>query len=411
MKRMHAAVPLFTAVLATILAVPVVAEEEGFVSLFDGKTLAGWTKAGGEATYSVEDGCIVGRVGPGRNTFLCTEKTYGDFIFKVELKFDVPGNSGIQIRSHKRPDGVVFGYQCEVDPSARGWSGGIYDESRRGWLYTLGGEDKEAARKAFKVDDWNEFVIQAKGPSIKTWINGVACAELNDKVDLEGFIALQVHSGKQGQIRWRNIRIKDLGRSEPAPSRWEPTIAAFEAQDRENPPPAEGILFLGSSSIRMWDVKKWFPDLPVINRGFGGSQIADSVEFADRIVLPCRPKVIVFYAGDNDTAAGKTPEQITGDFKMLVQKVHKALPKTRIVVLAIKPSAKRWQFIERVRETNRLIRAQTEKDPRLVFVDVEPPMLGADGKPRAELFLADGLHLNAEGYALWTSLVRPHLEK
>ena len=153
----------------------------------------------------------------------------------------------------------------------------------------------------------------------------------------------------------------------------------------------------------MWDVKKWFPDLPVINRGFGGSQIADSVEFADRIVLPCRPKVIVFYAGDNDTAAGKTPEQITGDFKMLVQKVHKALPKTRIVVLAIKPSAKRWQFIERVRETNPSHSPQTEKDPRLVFVDVEPPML-ADGKPRAELFLADGLHLNAEGYAPWTSL-------
>lgn len=409
MKRIHAPAFFLTTILA-IVTTPVLAEEDGFVSLFDGKTLVGWTKTGGEATYTVEEGCIVGRVGPGRNTFLCTDKTYGDFIFKVELKLDVPGNSGIQIRSHKRPDGVVFGYQCEVDPSARAWSGGIYDESRRGWLYPLNNTDKEEARKAFKVNDWNEFVIEAKGPSIKTWLNGVPCADLKDTADLEGLIALQVHSGKQGQIRWRNIRIKDLGRSVAAPNRWESAIAAFEAQDRENPPPTEGILFLGSSSIRMWDVKKYFPNLQVINRGFGGSQIADSVEFAERIVIPYRPKLIVFYAGDNDTAAGKTPEQIAADFKMLAQKVHKALPKTRIVVLSIKPSISRWKLIDKVRQTNALIRAATEKNPRLVFIDVDQPMLGADGKPRPELFLRDGLHLNHEGYTLWTSLVMPQLE-
>jgi len=199
--------------LAVVLAVAcccstgAVAQEEGFKPLFDGKTLDGWRKAGGGATYRVEDGCIVGEVGPGSNTFLCTEKPYADFILKLEVKLDVHGNSGIQFRSHQRDgNGRVFGYQCEIDPSARAWSGGIYDEGRRGWLYPL--KDDEAARKAFKVDGWNEYVIEAVGDSLKTWVNGVPCAKLEDDADADGFIALQVHSGKQGRIRWRNVRIK-----------------------------------------------------------------------------------------------------------------------------------------------------------------------------------------------------------
>ncbi len=187
-------------------------DEEGFVPLFDGKTIAGWRKAGGGATYWVEDGCIVGKVGSGPNTFLCTEKTFRNFILKLEAKFDQPGNSGIQIRSHQRPDtGRVYGYQCEIDPSDRAWSGGIYDEARRGWLFKL--DKNEEARKAFKPEDWNEFVIEANGRHIRTWVNGVPCADFtdeSDQADLEGFIALQVHAGKQGQIRWRNIRIKEL---------------------------------------------------------------------------------------------------------------------------------------------------------------------------------------------------------
>ena len=193
------------------------------------------------------------------------------------------------------------------------------------------------------------------------------------------------------------------------PDRWEPAIAAFEKQDRQTPPPQEGILFIGSSSIRMWDVKRSFPDLPVINRGFGGSQIADSARYAERIVLPYRPKVVVFYAGDNDIAAGKTPATVAGDFQEFVRKVHAGLPQTRIVFIAIKPSIRRWALVDKVREANRLIRAVTEKDERLVYVDVDEPMIG-DGKPRAELFLADGLHLSAEGYQIWADLVRPHLD-
>jgi hypothetical protein len=196
-------------------ALPLVAED-GFTPLFDGKSLDGWHKAGGGATYKVEGDCIVGEVGPGGNTFLCTDKTYHDFILQLELKLDVPGNSGIQFRSHKREgDGRVFGYQCEIDPSDRAWSGGIYDEARRGWLFPL--TLNEPARRAFKVDGWNEYVIKAVGPHIQTWVNGVPCADLFDPMDIEGFIALQVHAGNEGRIRWRNIGIKELGRHEWVP--------------------------------------------------------------------------------------------------------------------------------------------------------------------------------------------------
>lgn len=195
---------------AAVSAVGAGPSEQGFVPLWNGQDLAGWKKAGGGATYRVEGDCIVGEVGPGANTFLRTEKTYGDFILKAEVKLDVPGNSGFQFRSHQKDgDGRVFGYQCEIDPSDRAWSAGIYDEGRRGWLFSL--QDDPAARQAFRKDDWNQFVIQAIGPSLKTWLNGVPCADLIDTMDLEGFIALQVHAGKQGKIRWRNLLLKDLG--------------------------------------------------------------------------------------------------------------------------------------------------------------------------------------------------------
>jgi lysophospholipase L1-like esterase len=191
--------------------------------------------------------------------------------------------------------------------------------------------------------------------------------------------------------------------------RWESAIACFEDLDKQKPPPKDGILFVGSSSIVGWDVAKSFPGLPVINRGFGGSQIADSVHYAERLVLPHRPKIVVFYAGDNDIAVGKTPQKVLADYQAFVKKVHDALPKTRIVYVGIKPSLARWKLIDKIREANGLIRVVVEKDPRLVFVDVEKPMLGDDGKPRDELFKADGLHLNAEGYKLWNELLAPHL--
>ena len=193
-------------------------------------------------------------------------------------------------------------------------------------------------------------------------------------------------------------------------SRWEEAIQEFEHSDRDQPPPSDGILFIGSSSIRKWNLSNSFPDLPVFNRGFGGSQIADSVEFADRIVVPYRPRAIVFYAGDNDISREKTPARVQEDFQEFTSLVHSELPETRIIFIAIKPSIARWELVDRMRAANALIRADCEEHRLLTFVDVDVPMLGDNGQPREELFVDDGLHLSDEGYSLWSELVRPHLE-
>ncbi len=193
-------------------------------------------------------------------------------------------------------------------------------------------------------------------------------------------------------------------------ARWEKSIAAFEEKDRTSPPPHNAVLFVGSSSIRFWDVKKSFPDLEVINRGFGGSELADSVRFADRIVLPYEPRTVVLYAGDNDLASGKTPEQVAEDFRQFAKVVNERLPKARIIFLSIKPSPARWKLVDKSRTANELIAGQCKADPRLKFLDVGTSLLGADGKPRPELFRQDGLHLNAKGYEIWASLLKPHLQ-
>jgi lysophospholipase L1-like esterase len=187
-------------------------------------------------------------------------------------------------------------------------------------------------------------------------------------------------------------------------------IRAFEARDAKSLLPAEPILFVGSSSIVLWDLPKSFPGLRVLNRGFGGSRVGDSVHFFDRIVKKYKPKIIVFYAGDNDLAEGKlTPEQVFADFKAFVGKIHTELPKTRLVFISIKPSIERWGLIDSIRKTNRLIEDFCKADPLITFVNVEPAMLGPDGKPRRELF-SDGLHLSDKGYEAWTNLVAPHLK-
>lgn len=204
-----------------------------------------------------------------------------------------------------------------------------------------------------------------------------------------------------------------VGAQPPSPSfaRWEKTIAAFEKQDRSQPPPEGAILFVGSSSIRLWNLARSFPDLKTINRGFGGSQIADVVHFTPRIVLKYRPRIIVFYAGDNDIAVGKTPQQVFSDFQAFVQLVQKALPGTQIIFLPIKPSLRRWSMAQTQQQANTLIENYCRKQDRLTYVDVVHPMLGKEGRPRPELFARDGLHLNEAGYQLWTKLLRPHLTK
>ncbi len=200
------------------------------------------------------------------------------------------------------------------------------------------------------------------------------------------------------------------------PTKWEKDIARFEAADKENPPKKGQVLFVGSSSIRLWNLKKSFPDLDAINRGFGGSQIEDSTHFADRIVLPYEPRLIVMYAGDNDIAFGKSPAQVADDFKAFVAKARggKSAESARpapIIYVAIKPSIARWKLVDKVREANKLIREFCEKGDKLTFLDIDTPMIGNDGKPRAELFVKDNLHLSEAGYKVWDALLKPHLEK
>ena len=204
-------------ILSFLLALSISAQGD-WQSLFNGKDLAGWTKRNGQAEYRVENGEITGITKTGTpNTFLCTEKNYGNFILELEVKVDPALNSGIQFRSNSLPDyrnGVIHGYQAEIDPSPRAFSGGIYDESRRGWLCPL--TENEAGQRAFKNGEWNKYRIEAIGHEIRLWVNGVNTANLVDNWTATGFIGLQVHSiGNEEQagreIRWRNIRIKTQG--------------------------------------------------------------------------------------------------------------------------------------------------------------------------------------------------------
>ena len=212
--------------------------EEGMVPLFDGKSLDNFEVKGGTATYEVKDGMIVGTTAEGSpNTFLCTKRPYGDFILEFDVLVDPELNSGVQIRSHqyeqdttaltlgnrgyrrtKHKAGRVHGLQVEISNEAAGTSGGIYDEARRGWVANI--KDDPKASKAFKDNQWNHYRIEAVGDRIRTWVNGVPCADLVDSMDLSGFIGFQVHSYKgeePAQVRWKNIWIKDLGEH-----RWRP---------------------------------------------------------------------------------------------------------------------------------------------------------------------------------------------
>ena len=190
--------------------------------------------------------------------------------------------------------------------------------------------------------------------------------------------------------------------------KWAKEMAAFEEQDKKDPA-IGGIVFVGSSSIRLWDLEKAFPEMPVLNRGFGGSEISDSVNHVDLLVIRHKPRTVVFYAGDNDIANGRSPQQVADDYKAFVTKVHAALPQARIAFIGIKPSIQRWALVEKMRAANALVREFAAKDDRLGFIDVDGPMLGWDEKPRKELFIADGLHMAPAGYAIWTVLTRPFL--
>jgi lysophospholipase L1-like esterase len=209
---------------------------------------------------------------------------------------------------------------------------------------------------------------------------------------------------------------------EPAPAlpatdpvsspQWASDMARFAAEDAAHPPPAHPIVFTGSSSVRMWQtLAKDFPGKPVLNRGFGGSQLRDAIWYADDVAIRYQPRQIVIYAGDNDIDAGRSPQQVLSDFRAFVARIREDLPAVPIAWLAIKPSLARIDQLPAQREANALVQAETATMRDVVFIDVAAPMLDADGKPRADLFIEDGLHMNRKGYALWRGIIAPRLRQ
>lgn len=193
--------------------------------------------------------------------------------------------------------------------------------------------------------------------------------------------------------------------------RWQKEILGFAKQDALKAPPENPIIFTGSSSIRRWTtLAADFPDLPVMNRGFGGSEVFDSLNYAHLTVIKYKPRLVVMYAGGNDINAGKTPQRVFEDFKAFVAKVHAALPECRISYISNAPNPKRWSMIEQMRETSRLVEEFAKTDKRLQFINVYPHMLGADGMPKPDIFVEDQLHMNPKGYAIWKEVVGPYLK-
>lgn len=193
-------------------------------------------------------------------------------------------------------------------------------------------------------------------------------------------------------------------------NRWEGEVAAFEAADRAHFPEANGILFVGSSSVRVWDkLVDDFPGYPVIRRGVGGCSLADLNGLAARLILPYRPRVVVVYAGENDLASGGKAEEVVRGFRELCMGIHQVLPQSRVIYIGIKPSPVRWYAVNEAEAANRQIAEFVRGDARLGFVDVFSRMLDKDGTPRLDLFGKDQLHLSREGYRLWARLIEPQL--
>jgi lysophospholipase L1-like esterase len=198
----------------------------------------------------------------------------------------------------------------------------------------------------------------------------------------------------------------------PAANKYESEIAAFEQADKQIFPPKNAILFTGSSSIRLWkDLQERFPNKKVINRGFGGSGLADLVYYKERIVMPYKPKQIVIYSGENDIAAGKSAQEVYTNLVTLVSSIRKALPAVRISYISMKPSPSRLDKQEEMKKANRMIKDYLSKVKRADYINIYDPMLGPDGQPKAELFVEDRLHMNKAGYDIWAAVIKPYLVK
>jgi len=196
---------------------------------------------------------------------------------------------------------------------------------------------------------------------------------------------------------------------DPDPLRFKAAFEKFEAADKADPPAPGKVLFLGSSTIRLWKLEEFFPGLDALNRGFGGSHISDSVAMFDKVILPYKPSVIVFYAGDNDIAGSKPAAQVRDDFKELLEKIRAVFPECKVIVIGIKPSVQRWAMWDDQKKANRYMKEVLDKDPHGAFVDFADTILGADGKPKPEMFIKDGLHINDGTYKIWAERLAPLL--
>jgi len=194
-------------------------------------------------------------------------------------------------------------------------------------------------------------------------------------------------------------------------AQWEKEISALEQANKVNSAGKKGIVFTGSSSIRLWEgLPQYFPGKNILNHGFGGSQTDEVAHFADRLITNYKPKQVVIYVGDNDIAAGKSPEKVFADFKDLFIKIRESTPKANITFISIKPSPSRKQYYTAIQETNSLVKDFLEDRKKTAFVDVYTPMLGSNGKPKPGLFRPDSLHMTQAGYDIWAQVLKPYLK-
>lgn len=198
---------------------------------------------------------------------------------------------------------------------------------------------------------------------------------------------------------------------DPDPARFDEQIDQFVQYDSQNSFPDDAILFTGSSSIRIWKTAAAFPGYPIINRGFGGSHISDVLHFFDEVVGTYNPRLVIFYAGDNDVASGKSAEQTLADYQYLTTRVLALNDRVEMLFIPIKPSGSRWHLWEEMSRANEMVRTLSERNPRLHYVDFATPMLGPDGIPDESLLQGDRLHLNEKGYDVWNGILGPELEQ
>ena len=193
--------------------------------------------------------------------------------------------------------------------------------------------------------------------------------------------------------------------------KWAGADAEFKKQDAENPPEQGGIVFLGSSSFRMWDVERFFPDLNVINRGFGGSTMPDAVHFAERWLVPLKPGCLLVYEGDNDIKNGASAKEVFANYQALIEIFDRTLPETPVIFVPIKPSISRWTLWPEMKKANKLVADFSAQRKNLYYADIVTPMFEFNGLPKAFLFKSDGLHLNDVGYEIWKSVIDPIIKE